>query len=69
MSENESSEETTETSTETVREDCVVLPNSMKPLFECCKDYSDGKIDSSDFFAKMLQRTGEFMQKVKKKEG
>lgn len=49
-------------------EKCVTIPEHMKPLFECCKEYDEGKIDSSEFFARALVRTGEFMQKVKEKK-
>lgn len=49
------------------KENCIVIPEHMKPLFECCKDFYEGKIDDSDFFARALVRTGEFMQNVKKK--
>ena len=46
---------------------CLVVPENIKPLVECCKDFEEGKMDSSDFFAKALIHTGEFMQKVKGK--
>ena len=65
---NNLSEETDveETIVEVPKRDCIVIPEHMKPLFECCKDFDEGKIDSNDFFAKALIRTGEFMQAVKK---
>ena len=49
------------------KSDCVVIPEHMKPLFECCKDFEEGRIDSSEFLARTLIRSGEFMQNVKKK--
>lgn len=47
------------------KNECIVIPDHMKPLFECCKDFDEGRIDSNDFFARALIRTGEFMQAVK----
>ena len=70
MSEEETvQEETTEevTTEESSQPECITIPDHMKPLFECCKEYDEGKIGSSDFFARALIRTGEFMQSVKKK--
>lgn len=55
------------TTEETPTNECIVIPKHMKPLFECCKDLDEGKIDSTEFFARALVRTGEFMQNVKKK--
>jgi len=43
---------------------CIVIPENIKPLIECCRDYEQGKISSTDFFSKTLIRTGEFMQRV-----
>lgn len=54
-----------ETEVEVPKKDCIVIPENMKPLFDCCKDFEEGKIDSEDFFAKALIRTGEFMRAVK----
>jgi len=45
--------------------DCYVVPETAKPLVECCKDYEEGRIDESTFFAEALVRTGEFMKSVK----
>ena len=61
-----SEEETTQEET-TEEKECIVIPQHMKPLFECCKDFDEGKIDSGDFFSKALIRTGEFMQNVRKR--
>lgn len=64
------SEEEPTTTEETPQNECIVIPEHMKPLFECCKEYDEGKIGEGDFFARSLIRTGEFMQAVKKrKEG
>ncbi len=60
------SEEPT-TTEEASQPECVTIPEHMKPLVECCREYDEGKIDSGDFFARALIRTGEFMQNVKKK--
>ena len=70
MSEEESTQEEVreETVEETPQPECITIPEHMKPLFECCKEYDEGKIDSPDFFARALIRTGEFMQAVKKKK-
>ena len=58
------------TTEETSQPECITIPDHMKPLFECCKEYDEGKIGEGDFFARSLIRTGEFMQAVKKrKEG
>jgi len=66
--ENEAEETVEETSEEPEKkENCIVIPESMKPLFECCKEFDEGKINDSTFFAKALVRTGEFMQNVKKR--
>jgi len=46
---------------------CLVVPEGVKPLVECCRDFENGKLESDDFFAKALIHTGEFMQKVKGK--
>lgn len=62
----ESETETTEEK-ETPEKTCLNIPDHLKPLFECCRDFEEGKIESSDFFAKALIHTGEFMQKVKNK--
>ena len=51
----------------TEEKECIVIPDHMKPLFECCKEFDEGKLDSGDFFAKALIRTGEFMQSVRKR--
>jgi len=48
--------------------DCYVVPEHAKPLVECCKDYDEGRIDESTFFAEALVRTGEFMKAVKSKK-
>lgn len=45
---------------------CIVVPEHIKPLLECCRDFEEGKIDDSEFFARTLVRTGEYMQNVKK---
>ena len=70
MSEDEEirEEATEETTTEEPSEpECIVIPEHMKPLFECCKEYDEGKIAEGDFFARTLVRMGEFMENVKKK--
>jgi hypothetical protein len=74
LSEGESSQEEVpeetveeESAEETKQEECVIIPEHMKPLFECCKDFDEGKIGESDFFARSLIQTGEFMQNVKKR--
>lgn len=59
-----------ETNTEEIaetKEDCIIIPRHMKPLIDCCKDFDEGKIDSSDFFAQALIKTGEFMKSVKER--
>lgn len=56
-----------ETAEETPQPECITIPEHMKPLFECCKEYDEGKIGESDFFARSLIKTGEFMQNVKKR--
>jgi hypothetical protein len=48
------------------KSDCQVIPEHIKPILDCCRDYDEGKIDSAEYFAKTLQKTGEFMQIVKK---
>ena len=48
-----------------VKDDCTVIPKTMKPLFDCCKDYSEGKLSDGDFFSTLLVKTGEFMKNVK----
>lgn len=48
--------------------DCYVVPEYIKPLLDCCKDFDDGKIDASDFFAKTLVNTGKFMEEVAKRK-
>lgn len=64
-----SSEESSESiNEETPQNECIVIPKYMQPLFECCREYDEGKIDSSEFFARSLIRTGEFMQNVKKRK-
>jgi len=40
----------------------------MKPLVDCCRDFDEGRIDASEFFARTLVKTGEFMQTVKKRQ-
>ena len=72
LSEEESTQEEETVAEETTEEEspkpeCITIPEHMKPLFECCKEYDEGKIDSSEFFARALIRTGEFIQNVKKK--
>ena len=67
MSEEETTAEEPTTTEEKAEPECITIPEHMKPLFECCKDYDEGKIGASDFFARALIRTGEFMQSVKKK--
>jgi hypothetical protein len=47
--------------------ECYVVPDSVKPLVECCKDFEAGRIDESTFFADALVKTGEFMKFVKTK--
>jgi hypothetical protein len=66
------SEESSESSLEQVEErpvekksDCYVVPDNVKPLVECCKDYAEGRIDDGTFFAEALVRTGEFMKAVR----
>ena len=67
MSEEETVQEEA-TTEESSQPECIVIPEHMKPLFECCKEYDEGKISEGDFFARSLIRTGEFMQAVKKKK-
>lgn len=47
--------------------ECYVVSERAKPLVECCKDFEEGRIDESTFFAEALVRTGEFMKAVKAK--
>lgn len=47
------------------KSDCYHVPESVKPLVECCKDFEAGRIDESTFFADALVKTGEFMKFVK----
>lgn len=47
---------------------CEVIPEYMKPLVDCCKDFDEGKIDASEFLARTLVKTGELMQTVKKRQ-
>jgi hypothetical protein len=47
---------------------CEVIPEHMKPLVDCCRDFDEGRIDASEFFARTLVKTGEFMQTVKKRQ-
>lgn len=49
------------------KNNCIIIPEHMKALVECCQEYDQGKIESGDFFAKALMRTGEFMQEVQKR--
>ena len=71
--EKEEEDEETELEAEAIEEKiipekaCLVIPENIKPLVECCKDFEEGKMDSNDFFAKALIHAGEFMQKVKDK--
>lgn len=48
--------------------DCYMVPDSVKPLVECCKDFEAGRIDESTFFADALVKTGEFMKTVRSKK-
>ena len=63
----EVTEEEPTTTEEKTEPECITIPEHMKPLFECCKEYDEGKIGEGDFFARTLVRMGEFMQNVKKK--
>ncbi len=47
---------------------CIVIPDDMKPWYECCQEFKSGKIDDATFFAESLVRTGEFMKKVREKK-
>ncbi len=47
---------------------CIVIPDDMKPWYECCQEFKAGKIDDATFFAESLVRTGEFMKKVREKK-
>ena len=49
------------------KSECYIVPERAKPLVECCKDFEEGRIDESTFFAEALVRTGEFMKSVKAK--
>jgi len=66
MSEETPKEETQVPVEEKREKNCVVISEHMKPLFDCCKDFEEGKIDPSDFFARTLISTGKFMEEVKK---
>ncbi len=66
--EEETASEEPTTTEEASQPECVTIPEHMKPLVECCREYDEGKIDSGDFFARALIITGEFMQNVKKKQ-
>lgn len=46
--------------------ECIVIPEHIKPLIDCCRDFEEGRIDDSEFFARTLVKTGEYMQTVKK---
>jgi len=48
---------------EPVKEPCLTLPDHMKPLVDCCKEFEEGKVDEGD----VALRTLEFMQAVRKR--
>jgi hypothetical protein len=68
MSEEEIPPEETPVEEKPKKPDCYVVPEHIKPLLDCCQDFDEGKIDASEFFARTLVKTGEFMQAVKKRQ-
>lgn len=47
--------------------ECIIIPEHMKPIVDCCRDYDKGKIDGTSFFSSVLVSTGKFMQDVEKR--
>ncbi len=48
------------------KNNCEIIPENMKPLLDCCKEFKEGKLSEGAFFAKAVTATGEFMQSVQK---
>jgi hypothetical protein len=48
-------------------DECIIIPEYMKPIVNCCRDYDAGKIDGTSFFSSVLVSTGKFMQDVEKR--